>query len=621
MADRNIDGKIQVPFTKASTLSNLDGTGNGENIVTAFSKLAKWYDSLTSKISAGDVFGTNATLLDNTKNIDTTTTQGVYFWTQSSKPTNLPKRKLISTESTLTQGLLFVFRPTNYSSIVQIIVPINVYTSDGWSIYIRTSTSTSLSSVDWHLIESTAEFDTYPVENSANGITSGAMWTIINGLGDASLADITDTVTSSSGDLPTSDAVYTAISNAINTLDVPASGTGAITGFGAGKTLASLTETDGIVDATFQDIDIVRSQVSDLFGVGTLLTSSNNLNSLSDGVYYYTGTSVPTNTPAGARSTLIQFSNTDASYSTQIVVPYAKTSMVFYVRRKSDDWGDWRTFECMANYDSTPTSGSVKAVQSGGIYTALSNKQDTITFDGTYDSSTNPVATVSSILSRVFDKGTSLDSTEDLNNYTAPTYEGTYYWGADSVPTNSPIKDYKTGADNAAVSGKLIVLGGAATTGGQHTVQIVFPIGNSSYGDRFYFRISTSSSAWGDWSAIIDTYTRVPTLIAVTDDLDYITNPGKYYGTSKIHAPKGVPTTSQGVSSYTLYVEKTNNQNGRLRQILKPYIGYSSTSTGGNCIFERVRTSSWQKWIKYEGTQVDYEQTSAGTSNIGDVPI
>jgi len=58
-------------------------------------------------------------------------------------------------------------------------------------------------------------------------------------------------------------AKSTDIADAISDLYVPASGTGAITGFGAGKTLASLTETDGKVSATFQNISITKSQVSD----------------------------------------------------------------------------------------------------------------------------------------------------------------------------------------------------------------------------------------------------------------------------------------------------------------------------------------------------------------------
>ena len=57
-------------------------------------------------------------------------------------------------------------------------------------------------------------------------------------------------------------ATVATVTNAINALDVPATGTGAITGMGAGKTIATLTETNGKIGATFQDISITASQVS-----------------------------------------------------------------------------------------------------------------------------------------------------------------------------------------------------------------------------------------------------------------------------------------------------------------------------------------------------------------------
>lgn len=53
-------------------------------------------------------------------------------------------------------------------------------------------------------------------------------------------------------------ATKSTVTNAINALDVSN-----ISGFGAGKTLASLTETDGKIAATFQSISITKSQVSD----------------------------------------------------------------------------------------------------------------------------------------------------------------------------------------------------------------------------------------------------------------------------------------------------------------------------------------------------------------------
>lgn len=54
-------------------------------------------------------------------------------------------------------------------------------------------------------------------------------------------------------------ATVATVNNAINSLNVSN-----ITGFGAGKTLASLTETNGTIAATFQDITITANQISDL---------------------------------------------------------------------------------------------------------------------------------------------------------------------------------------------------------------------------------------------------------------------------------------------------------------------------------------------------------------------
>lgn len=53
-------------------------------------------------------------------------------------------------------------------------------------------------------------------------------------------------------------ATVSTVTNAIQALDVSN-----ISGFGAGKTLSALSETDGKISATFQDISITKSQVSD----------------------------------------------------------------------------------------------------------------------------------------------------------------------------------------------------------------------------------------------------------------------------------------------------------------------------------------------------------------------
>ena len=68
------------------------------------------------------------------------------------------------------------------------------------------------------------------------------------------------------------------VTNAINALGVPVEGTGAITGMGPGKTIATLTETGGKIAATFQNISITASQIRD--ASDSLVTSVNG-----DGTY------------------------------------------------------------------------------------------------------------------------------------------------------------------------------------------------------------------------------------------------------------------------------------------------------------------------------------------------
>ncbi len=82
-------------------------------------------------------------------------------------------------------------------------------------------------------------------------------------------SQINDKTNSYNGD---SEVVVTgkAIKNAIDGLDVSS-----ISGFGAGKTLSALSETDGKISATFQDISITSSQITD---IGT--TIDNKINAL-----------------------------------------------------------------------------------------------------------------------------------------------------------------------------------------------------------------------------------------------------------------------------------------------------------------------------------------------------
>lgn len=72
------------------------------------------------------------------------------------------------------------------------------------------------------------------------------------------------------------------VSAAIGALDVSN-----ITGFGAGKTLSTLTETDGKISATFQDISIGVSQITDFPSIPTILSGS------AGQVYGWNGSSAP----------------------------------------------------------------------------------------------------------------------------------------------------------------------------------------------------------------------------------------------------------------------------------------------------------------------------------------
>lgn len=91
----------------------------------------------------------------------------------------------------------------------------------------------------------------------------------VKGLGTAAYKAITDTYSSTGTDATSGKAVAAAL----GTLDGTVSGTA-----GAGKTLTAFSQTDGKVSATFGNISITKSQVSDFPAVDTTVTSgSSNL--------------------------------------------------------------------------------------------------------------------------------------------------------------------------------------------------------------------------------------------------------------------------------------------------------------------------------------------------------
>jgi hypothetical protein len=69
-------------------------------------------------------------------------------------------------------------------------------------------------------------------------------------------------------------------------------------------------------------------------------------------------------------------------------------------------------------FDSAPTEGSTNPVESGGVYSELAKKQDKLTFNGTYDASTNKAATESTVTNAINEldvSETSFDADETID--------------------------------------------------------------------------------------------------------------------------------------------------------------------------------------------------------------
>lgn len=87
---------------------------------------------------------------------------------------------------------------------------------------------------------------------------------------------------------------------------------------------------------------------------------------------------------------------------------------------------NWEYLGQQITVDATPTQSSTNPVASGGVYTALSGKQDTLTFDSTPTSaSTNPV-TSGGVFTALADK-TDLTVIADTYDSQATYNEGDYY--------------------------------------------------------------------------------------------------------------------------------------------------------------------------------------------------
>ena len=96
----------------------------------------------------------------------------------------------------------------------------------------------------------------------------GTNWVINDGKNTATTFDTltqteVNTGTGTTGKLVTAKVIKDTVTNAINTIDGSISGTAS-----AGKTLTAFSQTNGVVNATFGNISITKSQVSDLGTIG-----------------------------------------------------------------------------------------------------------------------------------------------------------------------------------------------------------------------------------------------------------------------------------------------------------------------------------------------------------------
>ena len=242
--------------------------------------------------------------------------------------------------------------------------------------------------------------DTTPTTDSTNAITSGAVKSALSGYkpvqtakssptASGSTLAFIDTVSQDANGVITAtkknvtiDSTYsaagtnpvtgTAVAEAIGTLDVSD-----ITGFGQGKTLKTLTETDGKIAATFQDIKITKSQVSDFAHAHGNITNAGGITA--DAVTVASGDAIVVVDSSDTSKKVVKSSiSFDGSTTTQALTKA----------------GTWATFN---NY-SHP-AGSAPSV------TGFPAAGGTLSFGGTFDVnqvSTDSTSHVSSITKRTF---------------------------------------------------------------------------------------------------------------------------------------------------------------------------------------------------------------------------
>lgn len=218
---------------------------------------------------------------------------------------------------------------------------------------------------------------------------------------------------------------------------------------------------------------------SKIFGLGAELSESTNMNDLTTpGVYYYTSstkpvTNLPSDAPSAARVTVTV--NAVSNRVTQIIVPSGSASKYILLRGKdSTAWGEWRIFESTANYDGTPTTGSLSAVTSDGVFAALDLKAN------------------AADLAKIMTPATEIPNKGDLNDCTDP---GNYWCSSANSRTvaNIPV----TPNTNISFGVTTFLIYGT----NRYLQRFTFNIGSTAYAFRIWYRWYTSSG-WSAWKEV-----------------------------------------------------------------------------------------------------------------------
>lgn len=98
---------------------------------------------------------------------------------------------------------------------------------------------------------------------------------------------------------------------------------------------------ESISDSDYDSGDVA----SELFIKGTILTSSDNLNNITDDGLYIIGDTLPTNAPSGATHSNLIVCNKMGERKTQLVIRGRGDSATLYMRVYTDSWQSWFKFD------------------------------------------------------------------------------------------------------------------------------------------------------------------------------------------------------------------------------------------------------------------------------------